>query len=191
VQHELVEIIIAIIGASGVVLAAFATHMGNLKHKLSQAEHEVKFQRAAMGFHEFMQEWGETSKELHALMRETEIDRFIVLRAWNGRLEPRWCTAIYQMRMAGNKPISYIHLDLDDDYRDRLRVVGQCDYIYFDIATIPDSMIKDIYTAEEVKAALWCHLDSVVLSDGSATAVSYCSFATITSDSISTEVILV
>lgn len=181
------ELIIAFFGFVGVLATAgvgmFKVNVERMrvnveKDKLRQAEREISFQRAALGFPEFVSEWGEIGDELERLMCETEIDRFLILRAWNGFLEPRWTTAVYQLRQGKQAPISYIHFELDEDYVIRIRKIVKDGPIVFDTANIPSGEIKRVYEAEGVTASLWAHLDSFETSDKSSKALAYCSFST-------------
>lgn len=174
------EIVVALIGLSGVILTAGIGVMRvQLERKrLNQAEHEVRFQRAALGFPEFVEEWGEIGAELIKLMEETTIDRFMVLRAWNGHLEPRWTTAVYQLRAAGQAPVAYIHFELDQDYISRVQKIVQEGPQLMVTAKLPHSEIKRVYKAEGVTASMWAHLDTFQSSDGVSKALAYCSFGT-------------
>jgi hypothetical protein len=174
------EVVIALIGLAGVIATA---SVGILKvaierHKLIQAEQEVRFQRAALSFPEFVEEWDEIGKELVRLISETEVDRFMILRAWNGYLEPRWTTAVYQLRAAEQAPVAYVHFELDEDYVHRVKQIAKGGPISMITAELPHSEIKRVYMAEGVTASMWAHLDSFETTDGRSRAVAYCSFAT-------------
>lgn len=142
-----------------------------------QAESEMRFQRAALEFPDFIEEWSHISEDVVRLIEETCIDRFIILRAWNGHLEPRWTTAVYQIREVGQKPVSYVHFELDIDYVQRLREISITNSMMFNVDDIPDSAIKEVYRAEGVKSAIWAHLHSATTPEG-ASSHTYCSFAT-------------
>lgn len=180
------QIVVALIGLAGVILTA---SVGIVKvqferRKLDQAEHEVRFQRAALGFPEFVEEWGEIGAELIKLMEETSIDRFMVLRAWNGHLEPRWTTAVYQLRATGQAPIAYIHFELDQDYVSRVQKIVHHGPQLMVTSKLPHSEIRRVYQAEGVTASMWAHLDTFESSDGVSRALAYCSFATHSPDLI-------
>lgn len=185
-----VKIIIAIIGLIGVVSTAYFGRTVNKKSeaRANQAEREMKFQRAALDFGTFLSEWSDTHKDIEKLLSETEIDRFIILRAWNGHLEPRWTTAVFQMRLGNQEPVSYVHFELDTDYVNRLRNLTINGISHFKVDEIADSAIKRVYEAEGVNSSVWCHLISESTPEG-ASVHTYCSFGTKEYDTISKETI--
>lgn len=176
------EVYVAIIGLVSTVATALVGRYQNRrsKHELLLAEQEMKLQIKALDLHEFITEWDSVGAELRSLLKETEIDRFMMLRAWNGYLEPRWTTAFYQMRTGEQDPVQYVHYELDKDYIDRLRrITGGLGRLYFTTDSLPQSGIKDIYKAEKVTAAYWHHLASKRLAGSrDSRAITYCSFAT-------------
>lgn len=177
---EIQPVIIALIGLFGVLATAYVGYrkVSVERHRVFQAEREIRFQRAALGFPEFVAEWGDIVEELTSLIDDTEIDRFMILRAWNGHLEPRWTTAVYQMRTADQAPVAYIHFELDRDYVDRVRRIVQTGPAYLVTDDLPDSEIRNVYLAEGIKASYWAYIDSIQTTDGNSKAVAYCSFAT-------------
>jgi hypothetical protein len=174
-------VVVALIGLTGVLITAF---FGWLKvqteqARVSQAELEMRFQRAALSFPEFVEEWSEIHKAILALMEETCIDRFLILRAWNGMLEPRWTTAMFQMRIAGQAPVAYVHFELDRDYVERLRELTATSSTYVVVKELPkNTALKDVYDSEGVTAAFLAHLISLDGPLKGTKAQTYCSFAT-------------
>jgi hypothetical protein len=183
------EVIVALISLLGVAITAGFTFMGarlrGSRQKLDQAEKEIDFQRAALGFSEFIEEWASISHEMEYLMASTTIDRILIFRAWNGAASPRWTTAVYQMREGDQEPISFIHFELDDDYQDRIRQIVGRKHIYFEVANIRDSAIKSIYMAEKVTASYWAYLHSFGMKNSDSKAILYMSFATHSDELIS------
>lgn len=173
------EIAVAVIGLIGICITAWVGRQKQIKQKVraDQAESEMRFQRAALDFGGFMAEWGETHSEIEKLLKETEIDRFLILRAWNGHLNPKWTTAVFQMRIGDQEPISYVHFELDADYVSKLKDISINNTIHFSTSGIPDSAIKRVYEAEGVKYAVWCHISTDKTPSGAAVHT-YCSFAT-------------
>jgi len=109
-----------VIAALGMMTTGFASFVGWYKlsierRKVDQAQLEMRFQRAALSFPEFVEEWTDIQQALLDLMETTSVDRFLILRAWNGHLEPRWTTAMYQMRTGVEVPVAYVHFELDRD----------------------------------------------------------------------------
>jgi hypothetical protein len=174
------EIIAAAIGASAVILTAVGGYFVRLREMnlRKAAEAELRIQRAALGFSDFVQEWNAITADLDFLLNETAIDRFLILRAWNGRLDPRWTTAVFQYRKGRQQPVNYVHFELDIDYVSRLREIGNRNLIHFNVIDLPESAIKSVYLAEGVKAAAWFHLHTYNLTDSDSAAITYCSFAT-------------
>lgn len=174
------EIVIALIGFLGVIATALIGYaQARLKtYQLNQAELELKFQRTALGFSEFLPEWEQISAEIERLMVETNIDRFLIFRAWNGHLEPRWTTAIYQVRKGDQMPLAYIHFELDADYQNKLREIVGNNELLIDSRHEHDTAISSLYQTEGVTGALWCHLDSFGLPNSHSKAIIYCSYAT-------------
>lgn len=177
------QILVAVIaGISGVMIAALPAYLTyrsktesvRKEHKLAMRELDV--QRVALGFDGFLAEWAEIHDELSQLIRETEIDRFLILRAWNGELSPRWTTAIFQFRDADQKPFSYVHFELDEDYIERLRYIASKAETVIEVDQLPPSAIKSVYEMEGVKHSFWTHLSSKRLSSSSV-GITYCSFA--------------
>jgi hypothetical protein len=171
-------VIVALIGLVG-VLATVVLGYTKLQRELGQAKLEMRFQRAALSFPEFVEEWHEISHDILLLMSETVVDRFLVLRAWNGHMEPRWTTALFQLRTDGQMPVAYVHFELDTDYVNRLREVTQKNNVYLVTKDLPpDSALAEVYRSEGVTASLVSHLASQQGPNPNAKAHTYCTFAT-------------
>lgn len=174
------EVIVALIGLAGTLATAYMGHkkLKNSKHKLVQAESELKFQQKALDFGAFMEEWSGTHDDIVSLLENTCIDHFLMFRAWNGRLDPRWTTAVFQMRLGNQEPVSYVHFELDTDYVSRLKEISIRNVIAFAVEDIPDCAIKRVYEAEGVKHAVWVHITSEEVQGSDTVTHTYCSFAT-------------
>lgn len=173
---ELAAIIVAVITGGFGVLAEYARRRG-IKRE-STMEKELKFQASALDFSDYMREWSEINAEIVALFEESKIDRFLILRAWNGALDPRWTTAFFQLREEGQKAYSYTHVQLDRDYVDRLRHAVTTGVMVFSVADAPESLIKSVYDFEGVKHSAWFSIDTRRLDKSDSVALTYCSFAT-------------
>ena len=126
------QVIVASIGAAGAVAVAMIGKTRLAQRQLRQAENELLFQRESLTFPEFVGEWAETHTDLIQLLEDTNVDRFMIFRAWNGILEPRWTTSVYQLRAGEQEPLAYIHFELDSDYVERLRATvgrGTCTWM--------------------------------------------------------------
>ena len=141
-------------------------------------ERELNFQAASLDFTAYMSEWNEITADILALFRTTKIDRFMILRAWNGTIQPKWTTAFFQLREEGQQPYTYTHLQLDDDYVTRLRDTISRGHMLYKVDAIPESLIRSIYDSEGVRHSLWFHLDTKELKDSPSVGLTYCSFAT-------------
>lgn len=172
-------VISAMVTALGAVVVALISVWSKFQadRRKEQAELEMAFTKAALDFGQFVEEWGETHDELRKLLEETSVDRFLILRAWNGRFNPRWTTAVFQMRQGKQLPVSYVHIELDADYVSRLHEISARLTSYWLVDQMPDSEIKRIYQNEGVTAAMWALLDRRKGPQNSQ-AVTYCSFAT-------------
>lgn len=150
----------------------------NASKKEVQLRNELQLQSSALDFGMFMREWSETFKELEAILQETRIDRFLILRAWNGQLTPKWTTAVLQLRQAGQQTYSYVHFELDTDYVDKLRRIIDTGSIQFKVATLEDSAVKSIYKNEGITESFWSYLASHKGVDAESIVHTYCSFST-------------
>lgn len=175
------EIIIALIGLIGVLGTAFINKRSKRKveARAEQAECEVNLQRAALNFGSFLQEWSGTYQEIEHLLNTTPIDRFIIFRAWNGALYPRWTTAVIQIRKGEQAPIAYVHFELDVDYVSRLKEISNSNTVVVNTKALADGVaIKDVYLAEGVHHAVWSHISSDSITGKGSVSHVYCSFAT-------------
>jgi len=184
---DIYDVIIASVGAAGVIATAYfgRTKVKERQQKQKEAEHErdqykneIAFKRASLSFEEFLTNWADISQDIDSLMLSTNVDRFLLLRAWNGLLEPKYTTAFYQIRQGNQKPVSYVHYELDDDYVQKLRHISKANRIYLEVDKMPDSGIKRIYDAENVKFSYWIHLKSEGIPGTESKSITYCSFAT-------------
>lgn len=174
-------VVAAALGLIGVIYTSrsVARKGRDALHRAEQAELEIQLQRTALDFTVFVREWGALHSELVALMEGSCIDRFMLLRAWNGRLSPKWATAVFQLRLGDQESISYVHYALDDDYVERLRDLLHGVEVTFQTADLDSCSIRDVYEAEGVTGSHWALIESKdIPSSGDSRAVTYCSFAT-------------
>lgn len=172
-------ILSAVITAVASIAVAYITRdRMKIKHTAENIEKELAFQRAALSFDEFVSEWNDVYDEIVDIIQTTNVDRFLLLRAWNGKYDPKWTTAFFQVREVHQKPVSYVHFELDADYIERLNQVIRGGSISFAVRDIPDSYIKDVYTSEGVTHSAWFFIDKSQLKGSTSAAVTYCSFST-------------
>lgn len=175
-------VVTAAIGAFGVVLAAGVQgwiRLREMRFRLEQATQEMQFQRDTLDVASFIGDWDGLINELKNLMEHTAIDRFVLLRAWNGYLEPRWTSAIFQLRSDAEQMITYLHVELDQDYVERLRRITTAGPVIFTTADTDEAtLIRGIYETEGVAEAMWAHVETLTVPGTATKAVTYCSFAT-------------
>ena len=166
-----------------VVSGYFGLRMKKAEMQLKHAEFQIKTEREALSFEDYFAEAGRLFMDIEVLCRETEIDRVLLLVAWNGRMAPRWTTAIWQYRTGEQIPQSYVHTELDADYVERLKEIRitSCGKDW-KVEEMPNSLIKSIYESEGVKASSWHMIREREKGEG--VAVTYMSFATHTIESI-------
>lgn len=183
-------VLVSIIGLVGVIITAVFGYAGikMQRRKTLQAETELHFQSSALDFSGFVSEWSEVYTDLETLMMDSCIDRFLLLRAWNGANDPKWTTAVFQLRQGLQKPISYVHVTLDDDYIIKLHKTINNGSIYFSVDELQSSMIKEIYAAEGVKSSLWCFIGNREIAGHNGKAITYCSFSTHSDEEIPEEI---
>ena len=178
------DVVIALIGAISTITVGLLGYLSRRKqtNKRVQAENEISMQRVALDFGAFLSEWREITEEIHTLFDETELDRFLILRAFNGVESPRWTTAVLQLRKEGQKPVAYVHYELDKDYKDRLHLIQREGYDRIVTAELDECGIKYIYESEGVRDSFWAFIDKHQMTHPTskqvASVITYCSFAT-------------
>lgn len=175
-----VEIARELIAGAAVVLVAIFGYLSkkNTELKLAATRKELIFQHDALSLRLEAHVWDTINRELKQLMETTCIDRFIIFCGWNGTDDPRWTTAVFQYRHGDQSHVAYVHVETDYDYVQRLKKAKVAGEVVFKTVDISNSLIKQVYLAEEVQAAAWYHLDSRALAGSKSRAVRYCSFAT-------------
>ena len=185
------QITTSLITAGGVVVTALlgflAAYLSRGKkvaeERLQQAEEEIDFQANAITFADYFERIAPITEAIQELMETTCIDRYIAFRAWNGKLEPRWTTAVLVMHNS-SRPMRYIHWELDDHYRDMLRDLSKSGDLYCVTDRLEEeSKLRIAYEAEQVTAAYLTHIAHLEMpNDKERKAVFYCSFATHTGE---------
>lgn len=186
---DLTDLLIAVVGAFTTIAVTLigAKLKQTEKNKRLQAENEMRFQSAALDFAMFLESWADIQGEVSSLFKETNVSRFIIFRAFNGIEEYRWTTGVLQMRAEGDKPVSYVHYELDSDYKVRLLDLQKFGQLRLVVDELPESGIKEVYKAEGVSDSIWYFIDKRVLEDVGSAALTYCSFSTKTGDKLTEE----
>lgn len=180
------ELLLSLLGLVAAFFAAATAYYRYRKEKLGRlvAEAELSTGRSSLDFATLLEEWSLFENELRDLLETTEIDRFIIFRAWNGYLSPKWTTSLYQQRTADQKIQSYIHFEIDQDYVNRLKEVNSHRIKKWKTNELSEGVLKEVYEAEGVKSTLWAHIYTKEPSD-KVKAMTYCSFSSHKTDTIS------
>lgn len=100
-----------------------------------------------------------------SIIRSSEIDRVLVLKACNGEAPPDKITAILQMRAHGQDVIPYEHLKPDYAYIDMLYRIEKDGGIILVVKEMPDCMLKRIYQEEGVVSSFVSHIKTIKNGD--------------------------
>lgn len=147
---------------------------------VSHQEKELKIRHQALALPIDLKDWSTIQFNVDKLLDNTSVDRFLVLRAFNGKLDPQWTTAIYQLKRGHMGEIpkieSYVHFGLDDHYRELLVKIHNEEYTEFFTEDLPEkALIRSVYENEEVATSRWYKVKSVEYDDS--VAVVYVSFS--------------
>jgi hypothetical protein len=180
---ELVDILIGITTGFGVLMAWWAKIQAE---KAENSEKKYKdFLATTLKLHVNLHKWSYIEEDLKELMESSEIDRFLILRCWNGETTPEKTTAVYQYRLGNQERFEYISVDLDEDYRRRLNEMHSTSKHYVALKNLPESMIKSIYEAEGVWHSVWFPIQTSNMPGMTSVIHTYCSFASHSDEIIS------
>ena len=173
-------ILIAAFSAVSAITIAIVSYMKVCKSLQAEElmRREMDFQEASLTWEDYLHEWGDIDRELKDLFASTSLDRFLLLRAWNGLEDPKWTTALLQVREQDQHAYSYVHFELDSDYVARLNMIKSRGYICFKTEHLPDSAIKRVYALEGVTSSSWHFISRKRLAGSESASITYCSFAT-------------
>lgn len=154
------EFLIACVTTLGAVIVAYiqSKKAKDKDKKLKEKEKEVETAQIEViatrkSFEAFVRTWSGVVFQINRLINDTEIDRFLILHATNGKTPLKKTTAIYQIREAGQQVFSYQDIELDDHYRNMLRHIEKHGHYYFVVDNEPDCLLKRIYVLERVKSS--------------------------------------
>ena len=179
------DVLVAVATAIGVIGAAYYARgkIITTKKDLKKAKEEIEQhkhdnEQIRQHFAKLLVITGRTIFEIDNLVKETEIDRFLMLTAINGMKKIKKTTAYFQRREEGQKEYKYEDVKIDDNYRSLLKITIEVGYTYFLVSDLPhDALIKRIYEMEGVKASMWILIDINYNDDGTV-AVTYASLST-------------
>ena len=129
------------------------------------------------------QAWADMEIEIKNLLDDTVLDRFVLLRAWNGIREPDKTTAVYQYKSSGRDYIKYVGVELDRDYTQKLASTYNGPVV-FSTKDQQGTLIKNIYDNEGIKSAAWFYIISEEVKGVKEKSTVYCSFASTSADSL-------
>ena len=154
------EFLIACVTTLGAVIVAYiqSKKAKDKDKKLKEKEKEadsanIEVIATRKSFEAFVRTWSGVVFQINRLINDTEIDRFLILHATNGKNPLKKTTAIYQIRESGQQVFSYQDIELDDHYRDMLNHIQKYGYYYFVVENEPDCLLKRVYTLEKVKSS--------------------------------------
>jgi hypothetical protein len=156
------EILIGVSALITAITTAVATYWGIQSKNKDRQVRGLKKAAASYVPRElqFLSHWGSFERKLKKILEETEVDRFILFRCWNGVDDPMWTTAIYQFREGGQEWFNYYLVPLDADYQKRIRNMKADGVHAVKVDDIPQSMIKTVYEGEGVCYSMWYHVCS-------------------------------
>ena len=146
-------------GIFAVLTALIALWGAKQKAALSAAEGELDSNRKSLSLKVDVQKWALVENAVRELEQNTEIDRVLVLRCWNGWKDPLYTTAVYQWRDDGQEFVQYISVPLDKGYVDRLNDMNEHGSHTINVLAlsnvVPLELIVRIYLSELIKHSIW------------------------------------
>lgn len=176
IAPELAALAGALIAASTAAIKQY-TKRKNSERELVEIKRELYLQSQALSLEDFLGALSEIQEDLRSLYEKHGIDRFIMLRAWNGISNPRYTNAFYQVRFGEQDPVQYVHFEIDDDYIKRLHTVMGERRAAFSTSEIPHSKIREVYELEGILHSAWFYICKKIDAKTNAAAITYCSFA--------------
>jgi len=175
---ELIAVLLTgLLGLLGIILKIRGeSKIASLELLTKSQGDEIEFRSESLALKVDMTAWSDITNELNDLFRTSSIDRFLILNAFNGYHDPRWTTAVYQVKATNDKITSYVHFGIDQHYVGLLKLVREAGYTRVNASTLPTSIIRSVYLTEGVLGSLWIFLNSKQNTNGSV-ALTYCSFS--------------
>jgi hypothetical protein len=172
----------ALLGCIGVISAAYITTLKRennvLKRKNKDLSQELVFDLST---------FNEINHIVSKMFKNTHSDRFLILAATNGKSELRQATVLYEQHCLDGESKVMLSLGATNKYQNYvfdqhyLRTLKQCeierDGVFFDVNTMEDCDLKNIYKSEQVKFSS-VHFLSRNKIDGNNDRLFYCSVAT-------------
>lgn len=162
----------------GTVVTAFfgwlALRKPKLKFPVELSDFEIRFA---------LEDLVTIREDVHHLFQSTSADRFLILKAENGKQKPQWGTAIYEQHKGIPVVLAtdvYKKIRLDDIYRDMINEAEAEGVMMMHTASMPKgSRLKAIYESENIQHSNCYFLCRYPLkSDPDKWIVMYCTLAT-------------
>lgn len=171
------------------VAGAFAK-LRKTKGQLVMAEQEIKDQSEALCYTLFPPGSQEVIADLSNLFDESMLDRFLMLKAWNGQYSPKYTNSVFQYRLGRQEVTSYEAWKTDEWYNWMLNQTEEKGYHIIKVADMPKSRLRDAYLMEGVKYSVVFFISKNQSKyNPKRYLISYCSFATHEDVEITHEVI--
>ena len=147
--------------------------------KHEDLKEEFDLQREALTYSLFPPGSQEVISDLSALFEDTQLDRFLLLKGWNGYQDMKFTNSVFQYRLGRQEVISYEAWKTDDHYNMFLKTAekdGKCVLV---VDQMPHCRLKDAYRMEGVKHSVIFFISRTPNRENPHRyLISYCSFAT-------------
>lgn len=138
----------------------------SLEREKMLAETEIQSHKEAEEFvDQAKSHLGETFHTLEDLRVEQGIGRIIFLKANNGFEDAKYCDEVWKLQDNYKTQPNYIGVEIDKDYRERLKRIKRSSYELVIVEELNDCLIKSIYEQEKVKSSLWVSLGTYMIPD--------------------------
>lgn len=124
------------------------------------------------------------TEKIDYLFNKTKIDRFLVLIAVNGKVDPNTVSVIFEQHKDNDGNIikvnaltRYRHVYIDDQYRQMLKQAELLGGVYYETDTMPESYLKNVYLDEAVTSSVIKYITRINIDDHNDMIV-FCSLAT-------------
>lgn len=151
-----VSIICVLITVFGGVSYKF--YLDNKKLKQSNESLIEEIKDLSLSVQIDLQLFNEIKAIVETILYKTKADRFLILTATNGIKDMRFATAIYEQHKNNDKVLlslgatgKYVKFEFDSHYKMMLKTVENTGYMPLETNSMPDSDLKSIYEAEEIK----------------------------------------
>lgn len=99
------------------------------------------------------------NEHINNIFEETKVNRFLILFAVNGKSHFNYVTCCYEKTNTGSTTGSifrYNRFEIDDHYKAMLKQIELQGNVYFEVANMPPSILKEIYQSRDEKVTFSC-----------------------------------